>query len=297
MNARGTLHRRLFLPYWIRLGFAIPLLLWTVHASSATPPDVMTLVDDMKAAFEPARPSIRKVVISVSSDEGYEDARWVAAIARKKIENEKRRLIVMLEPASVEGIALLIRERPEQEDAMWTYSPAVQRVRKVVAVDAYERFLRTDFTYSDLGFVDRSGQYRLLGQEKQAGVSAYKIEEVPKDSWYYSRIVTWIAMESHLPLRRDYYDRAGQLWKTERFDQVVVVDGVPTPLRIRMHDVQENRETELQMSEVRYDVELSNTLFDPERLPEVATLPLWRPYRTQVSQEGESSPSNPASRE
>lgn len=289
MNARDTLRRRPFLPCRISLGFVIPLVLWTVQASSAAPPDVMSLVDHMKAAFEPARPSIRKMVISVSSDKGYEDVRWVAAIARKTIADEKRSLLVMLEPESVEGIALLIRERPEQEDAMWTYAPAVRRVRRIVAVDAYERFLRMDFTYSDLGFVDRSGQYRLLGQEEHAGVSAYKIEEVPKDAWYYSRIVTWIATESHLPLQRDYYDRAGQLWKTELFDQVVVIDGVPTPLRIRMRDVQENRETELRMSEVRYDIDLSNTLFEPERLPEVATLPLWRPYRTPASQEGEAS--------
>jgi outer membrane lipoprotein-sorting protein len=115
-------------------------------------------------------------------------------------------------------------------------------------------------------------------------VRAYKIEEVPQDQGYYSRILTWVTADSLLPLQREYYDRAGQLWKTEVFEQVTVIDGVPTPLRIRMHDRQQGTTTELQMSKVRFDVDLPNTLFQPQQLREVITSPLWQPSRTQVAQ-------------
>jgi hypothetical protein len=187
--------------------------------------------------------------------------------------------------------ALLIWERSDQEDTMWLFSPTIQRVRGIIPVDAYEHFLRTDFTFSDLGFVSRRGQYRLLGGEEHAGTHAYKIEESPKEQWYYSRILTWVAADSLLPLQRDYYDRAGRLWKSEYFEQVTVIDGIPTPLRIRMHDLQADSTTELQMSEVRYDVEVPDALFDPEQLRAAVTSPLWEPYRGYTKTGTESQPS------
>jgi outer membrane lipoprotein-sorting protein len=161
---------------------------------------------------------------------------------------------------------------------MWIYLSALQTTRGIVPVDVYERFLGSDFTYSDLGFVSRRGTYRLLGEEVHNGVRAYKVEEVPKEQWYYARIVTWVSADSLLPLQRDYYDRAGRLWRTAIFDQVAVVDGIPTPLRIRMLDKQQNRSTEFQVSGVRYDVDVPDTLFDPQRLAQAVTSSLWQPF-------------------
>lgn len=250
-------------------------------------PDVMAIVDQMKAVFEPPRPSIRKVEITVSNNEGQEEAEWTAGIARKQLADGKRSLIVMLEPQSVRGNALLLWEREKQADSMVVYSPVLRRVRRIVPVDAYEHFMDTDFTYADLGFVSRRGTYRLLGEEEHAGVHAYKIEEAPKEQWYYSRTVTWVNADSLLPLQRDYYDTAGRLWKTVLFEQVSIIDGVPTPLRLRMQDLQQDTSTELTMSEVRYDADLPEALFEPSGLPQVATSPLWQPYRTQATADTE----------
>jgi outer membrane lipoprotein-sorting protein len=286
----GRQHHRTLFPLSRLLllsGFVVGLP--TAAPAAADPPEVMTIVDQMKAVFEPGRPSLRKMVITVSSDEGHEKARWIAGVARKEFPDGKRNLIVLLEPESVRANALLIFERGGQEDVMWVYAPSVQRVRGIMPVDAYEHFLRTDFTYADLGFVSRRGNYRFLGEEEHAGVRAYKIEEVPADRWYYSRILTWVSAETLLPLQRDYYDRAGRLWKTALFDQVAVIDGVPTPLRVRMLEVQQDTSTELRMSEVRYDVELPDELFEPRRLREAIHSPLWQPYRAQVAQ-GKAAP-------
>lgn len=193
---------------------ALVLLLvgaFAVTPVNAMPPDTITIVEQMKEAFEPSRPSLRKMVITVSSDKGQDKARWTAGVARKHLADGKRNLIVILEPDPMSRNALLLQEHGNQEDTKWLFSPAIQRVRGIVPADAYEHFLRTDFTYSDLGFVSRRGQYRFLGEEEHKGTRAYKIEEVPKEQWYYSRILTWVAIDSLLPLQRDYYDRAGRL--------------------------------------------------------------------------------------
>jgi hypothetical protein len=110
-------------------------------------------------------------------------------------------------------------------------------------------------------------------------VRAYKVEEaIPQDRAYYSRIVTWVAADSMLPLQKDYYDVAGALWKTEVFEDVSVIDGAPTPLHITMHDVQARTRTELKIQHVRYDIEIADELFDPFRLPQVAEAQLWNGY-------------------
>ncbi len=282
---RGTRQRHGTLFLLSRIFLAVVILVGVMtNTAAATPPDVMTIVDQLQTVFAPVRPSLRQMVITVRNDEGDEQVRWVAGVARKQLSDGPRTLIVLLEPEGLQNNALLIGHRGDGEATMWLSAPAPQRVCGITPVDAYERFLRTDFTYSDLGLAPRRSAYRFLGVEQRNGVHAYKLEEAPQDQGYYSRILTWVTTDSLLPLRREYYDRAGQLWKTEVFEQVTVIDGVPTPLQVRMHDRQQGTTTELQVSEIRFDVDLPDALFQPQRLHEAATSPLWQAYRTRVAQ-------------
>jgi hypothetical protein len=264
--------------------FVITLMLAVFPVQAlAAPPDVMTIVRQMKEVFEPVRPSTRKVVISLSAE--GETIQWVAGQARKEFPDGKRMVMVMLEPSGVKGMAYVIAEPKNKPSRIWVYSPTIRRVREFVPVDAYEHFLGTDFTYADLGFVRLHEKYRLLGEEQHAGVQAYKIEEqVPQERAYYSRLITWVAADSMLPLQRDYYDVAGELWKTELFEQVSVIGGVPTPLHIKMEDLQGKSSTELNVSEVRYDVDIPDAVFDPDRLPQLAAHPLWQAYSSQTAE-------------
>jgi hypothetical protein len=50
----------------------------------------------------------------------------------------------------------------------------------------------------------------------------------------------------------------------------------------RMPDVQQDTTTVLQMSEVTYNVDLPDALFDPQRLRTTVVSPLWQPYRAQA---------------
>ena len=116
----------------------------------------------------------------------------------------------------------------------------------------------------------------MLGEEAHGGKQTYKIEEtVPAERAYYSRVVTWVDKTTLLPLQRDYYDVSGTLWKTETFE-VATIDGVPTPIRIVMKNLQEKTSTEQQISNVRYDVSLPDDIFDPMKLPIAANSPLWQ---------------------
>ena len=233
--------------------------------SSAPTPEATTIVDKMKEVFEPATPRVATVTVTFSS-EGSEKVQWVGRLARTVINGEKRTLLVMLEPSDIKTTAFLVQEHKDAADEMWLYLPPIDRIRRIIPVETYQQFLGTDFTYADLGFVDRRGQYRLLGKEKHKDRQVYKIDFAPTDQWYYSRIITWVDAETYLPLQRDFYDVANKLWRTQTFDQVAAIDGEPTPLRIEMKDLQQGTSTIFSMSDVQHNDKIPETLFDPMQL-------------------------------
>ncbi|PYO44288.1 MAG: hypothetical protein DMD33_03305 [Gemmatimonadetes bacterium] len=254
-------------------------LIFVTTPAAATTPTAAKLAQRMKVALEPARPSVRKMSIVISTQDG-EATRWTVGQARKHSKDGNRTVTVVLEPADQRGIAFLMRESDGRSDLeQWVYIPVVRRVRRILPLESFQAFLGSDFTLADLGFVDLRATYKLLGTEDRGGSKAYKTQEIPlapHAKWYYSRIVTWIAVDSSLPIERDFYDPSNTLWKIERFEQASDVDGVSTPFRVRMEDRQEGRSTELTIKDIRYDVEVSDALFDPTRLREASQASLWQ---------------------
>ena len=235
---------------------------------------VMNIVKKMKEAFEPVRPSTRKIEISMTAE--GETIKWDAREAMKQFPDGKRMVLVMLGPNEVKGNAYVTWEPKGKPSVIWTYMPALRRVRELTGVEAYEHFLGTNFTYADLGFVRFHPDYRLLGEEDHMGKLTYKIEEVvPKERAYYSRVIIWVSEDSMLPVERDYYDVDGNLWKTELFEEETI-DSVPTPIHIQMKDLQDKSTTEIRVSDVVYDVTVPDALFDPMQLPVAASSPVWQ---------------------
>ena len=185
----------------------------------------------------------------------------------------------MTDPPDVRGTALLIAEakNPSAPALMWIYAPVIRRVRKLVPADVNDHFLDTDFTYADLGYIRVHDRYKLVGEAEVKGAKVYKVEEkIPHEEWYYSRVVMSIDERTSLPVQRDYYDTSGALWKTESLDNVTEIDGVPTVLHAIMKDVQSQTSTELTISEVRYDVEVPDSVFEPYKLAQLVDHPLWQ---------------------
>jgi len=253
-------------------------ILLLAAVAAAAPLDAKKLVEREHMALEPARASTRTLTIVVNAVEPeVHSSQLVAGQARKKLADGQRILTVMLAPYSVRGMALLVQERDKAPDLQWIYVPALRRVRQLEPVESRESFLNTDFTFADLGFVRRDATFKVLGTEKEEGTPAVRIEAVPHDHWYYSRIVTTVAEDSALPIRREFFDPAGLLWKVQTWSDVTAINGTPIPLRMRMQDVRQRGSTEIRVSDVLWDRELPDDLFDPHNLPQAAASPVWSP--------------------
>jgi outer membrane lipoprotein-sorting protein len=228
--------------------------------------DAGTVLDKMKAAFEPMEASTRTLNFFIKDHEKVTNT-WVAREARNALPDGKKTLLVMIEPDDIKGFARLVSERQNESNLEWMYLPALKRTVKLTPVNAYDSFRGTDFTYSDIGFINVQGTHKFLGEEERKGTMAYKIETIPEDRSYYSRIVTWVSKENFLPLERDLYDVTGTLWKTQFFEEVTVINNIPPPLRIVMRDVQAKTSTGYKVSEVCYGAGLPDEIFQPKGLP------------------------------
>ena len=251
------------------------LVVSTVVSTHAAPPDVKTLVTRMKAALEPAKPGARRLTLTLS--QGGDTTQVTLGEARKNLGSSGRILVAVLPPApeGATGTAYLVKEGGPGQDMEWFYLPYVRRVRKLTSPEAYSAFLNSDFTYADLGFVNTGAKYTFLGEGTENGKKTYKIQAVPKETWYYSRWVTTIDAETAMPIMREIYDPANQLWKRQRWEAPTVVDGVPVPSAVSMEDVQAKSRSDLRMTGADFDAKLPDSLFVPDQLPAAGAAAIW----------------------
>jgi len=229
----------------------------------------MAIMKKAEDALSASRSGTRKLVVIVK-DGPQVTRKFVVRNAYKEFPDGRRALFVFLEPDALYGTAHLFWKRTDNTTAEWVYCPSIRRVRSLSGLTAYDSFLGTDFTYSDLGLKDPGDTHIFLDEEMQAGLKAYKILTRPRECRYYSHIISWIATDTYLPIQRDYYDGNDRHWKTELFEHVVTIDNIPKPLKVRILDLQRNHSTDITISDICYDVEyLTKEDFNPAKLPEV----------------------------
>ncbi len=255
-----------------RLPAAAPVLLLAALAIAAPAPAAEVSAKDvirkMKEALEPPRPSLRAIRMTVREDGQKAEFRLLQA--RKGGEQGQRSLTVVVAPPEARGLAYLVEEPAGGGPATeHVYVPVVRRTRAFVPAEHHTAFLGSDLTYGDLGFIAVDSKDRLVGEGRHHGRPAYEVESVPSSTiqqWYYSKVVTWIDRETMLPIERAFYSPAGQVFKTETFAKVAHVDGIPTPLAIRVERAGSRSSTELEVTSISYGVEIPDGIFAPDRL-------------------------------
>ncbi len=237
-------------------------------APAAASEDAASVMSSVNAAMHPAASSTRAIEVTVTAPDNTA-VKWVGRQATKRFADGNRSITVLLGPEGVRGFAILVHERKDAGDDVWMYIPPVRRVRKLEYLGGVRTFLGTDFSYDDFGFFSLEGRtFSKVDQGQRNKVAATAIQEKTTQPGLYSRVVTWVADETHLPVEREYFDSAGELWKTEFFEEVQKIQGHPTTTHIRMENKQEGGSSELRVSDVRYDVELPDALFDSTTLAE-----------------------------
>jgi Outer membrane lipoprotein-sorting protein len=119
-------------------------------------------------------------------------------------------------PADLNGTAILTFTHKTGNDDQWLYLPALKRVKRISSADKSGPFMGSEFAYEDIASQEvEKYEYKYLRDEEQGGHPCYVVERTPVDTNSgYSHQITWIDQAEYRLQRTDYYDRKGDLLKT-----------------------------------------------------------------------------------
>ncbi|MBN1637309.1 MAG: outer membrane lipoprotein-sorting protein [Deltaproteobacteria bacterium] len=210
-----------------------------------------------------ARDTQAEMSMTLVNKKGDTRQRKLMSYGKNYDNGAQKALIVFESPADVKGTSFLSWSSPDKdEDEQWLYLPALQRVRQISTGGKGESFMGTEFTFYDMGNRNLEDEnFTLLKEEEIEGEMCYVIEAVPKEMKYYSKVITWIRKDSSMPLKMDFYDKKGKYLKQSMFSSIQTIKGIRTPTHIEMHNVQNDRKTIIELSNIQYDTGLNDDIF------------------------------------
>lgn len=211
-----------------------------------------------------------KVLMKLISKNGGERIRELTMLRLNMEDNRDQKYYMYFhQPADVRAMTFMVWKYTGKDDDRWLYIPSIKLVKRIAADDKNSSFVGSDFSYEDVSGRDLSDDsHTLKSEESINGRDAYIVESVPKEtsSAYFNRKVSWIDKETFLPLKEEYYDKRGDLYKTFTADKIENIQDIPTIMKRTMLNTQNGHRTEVSYSEVKYNVGLRDDIFSERYL-------------------------------
>lgn len=179
-------------------------------------------------------------------------------------------------PAEIRNEAILLEERPGDENEVSLYLPRFKKVRRVEAPSQSSSFMGSALSYSDVA-VPHLDDFKatLMRTEPcptDGGGTCFVVELVPAKPEIAERTgatkyVEWIRTDQFTLMRNDVYDAKGRLWK--RIVASDVREVAPHKFftySIRVDDLLTKRFSTLKFADVKANSGLSETLFSRQNL-------------------------------
>lgn len=152
----------------------------------------------------------------------------------------------------------------------WLYLPAMKKLRRVSVRDPGDSFLGSDLSYGDID--DRpvtADRHEFVG-EFLSDPKYYVIDSAPLDEpKLYSYKRSWYekaeSLERCVRVKTEYYDKAGDLLKTQRLSWQSVAGSWAWDV-VSVDNVQTNHSSVFRVYDVEFDVGLSERLFEDRAL-------------------------------
>ena len=229
----------------------------------AAEPDAATIIKKMTEANQ-SQAAVSKAKMILIDKSGGQRVRDL--LTRTKLINGVRNTVTtFLSPPDVKGVKFLVVETKNTDDNQRLYLPAMKRVRRITSANKSGSFMGSTFSYADLQAVDPDkGTHKRLADATVDGASCYVIESIPKkdgDS-IYGRMINWVRKDNYFPIRGQFFDKKGVLWKTLEVGQLEQrADGTWMARRSKMSDVQAGTATIMELGEYQLNVKLDDQFF------------------------------------
>lgn len=178
---------------------------------------------------------------------------------------EQSYLVYFSAPTDLEQTTFLVHKHPGEADDRWLYLPKLDIVRRIEAGDKRTHFVGTDLFYEDVSgrhldddrhtLIEENDQYWIVRSEP---VSTQGVEF----AWY----KTWVHKKTHLAVQIMYHDDNDRVYRKIQVKKIRNVDGIPTPTKTILQDLNTGSTTTMSCLEVDYGRGLGKKLFSEQSL-------------------------------
>ncbi|MFK7159567.1 outer membrane lipoprotein-sorting protein [Marinospirillum sp. MEB164] len=250
------------LPRWLA-GAALAALINPLALATPTAQEIVERAN--QASYYAGRDGRSEARMRIEDSRGQTQTRQFTVLRRNVDQQRQQYLVVFSRPSEYRDTAFLVEKNPAAEDDRWLYLPAMDLVRRIAPGDK-----RTSFVGAHLFYEDISGRHldddthELIDTTEQH----YLIRSRPKDprSVEFAFFTTWIDREHHLPLRVEYTNAAGEVYRRMESSGIEVIDGYPTPTVMRVQDLASGGHTIVQFRGISYDLDLPANVFTERSL-------------------------------
>jgi len=162
-------------------------------------------------------------------------------------------------PADVRRMVFMVHKHADikQDDDRYLYLPALDLVKRIAAGDKRTSFVGSDFLYEDV-----SGRSLLEDKHELAETTEkyYIIKNTPMnpDSVEFKYYNVYIDRKNFMPVKMEYYDKNGKFYRRIEALKIETIQNYPTVTLSKVTNVNKKSTTEMEFSEVQYDIELKD---------------------------------------
>ncbi len=202
---------------------------------------------------------------------GSQQMTRVMNVQVKKYGPVEKQYIYIFKPADVKDTSYLTWNYKDvnKDDDMWIYMPSESIVRRVSGGGKKGPFMRSDFSNEDITKREVADDtFSYLREEDVAGVKCHVIEALPvkPDKSGYKRRVLWVRSDIWLPAKIEYYNFGDKKIKECLYGGYVQISGIWVASKRKMTSVDRGTYSMLESSDIRFNVDLSDSLFEQANL-------------------------------
>src|SRR3990172_8845776 len=229
------------------------------------------VVKKSQAAFlYPGKDFKARVMMKLISKGGAERIRELTMLRKNYGEagGDQKFFMYFFQPADVKDMTFMVYKYPAKDDDRWLFVPAINMVRRIAAQDKSSSFVGSDFTYEDVSGRDiEDDAHAIVKEEKLGAADCYVVKSAPLGGDVdYGYKFSWIDKKSFLPLKEEYYNKKGELYRVFTAEEIRDVKGFPTVTKRVMKNIKSGHSTEVSFTKVDYNIGVEDSLFSERYL-------------------------------
>jgi outer membrane lipoprotein-sorting protein len=226
-------------------------------AVRAQTPEVQTIVNKANlVAYYQGDDGKATVHMVITNKQGQTREREFI-IARKDVADggDQNYFVYFQRPPDVRRMAYMVHKHAGagQDDDRWLYMPALDLVKRIAAGDKRTSFVGSDFLYEDVSGRSLEEDTHELAETTEA---FYVVKNVPKkpETVEFSYYNVSIDRKTFVPMKMEFYDKEGRLYRTIESKKVEVIQDFPTVTQSVVRDLRTGSTTAMEFKDVKYNI-------------------------------------------